>query len=40
MAGGLMPIMSMGTELVSITRDGVPPTTFDVPADYKKVTKD
>jgi hypothetical protein len=40
MAGGLMPLMSMGTELVSITRDGVPPATFEVPADYKKVTKD
>ena len=39
MAGGLMPLMSMGTELVSISRDAVGPQTFDVPADYKK-TKD
>jgi hypothetical protein len=40
MAGGLMPLMSMGTELVSISRDAVAPTTFEVPADYKKTTKD
>jgi hypothetical protein len=39
MAGGLMPLMSMGTELVSITRDAVAPTSFEVPGDYKK-TKD
>ena len=39
MAGGLMPLMSMGTELVSISRDAVNPQTFEVPADYKK-TKD
>ena len=40
MAGGLMPLMSMGTELVSISRDSVAPATFEVPGDYKKVTKD
>jgi hypothetical protein len=39
MAGGLMPLMSMGTELVSITRDSVAATAFEVPGDYKK-TKD
>jgi hypothetical protein len=39
MAGGLMPLMSMGTELVSISRDAVNPQTFELPADYKK-TKD
>jgi hypothetical protein len=39
MAGGLMPLMSMGTELVSITRDAVSPQSFEVPGDYKK-TKD
>jgi hypothetical protein len=39
MAGGLMPLMSMGTELVSITRDAVAATAFEVPGDYKK-TKD
>jgi hypothetical protein len=36
MAGGLMPLMNMGTELVSITRDAVAPASFEVPADYKK----
>jgi hypothetical protein len=35
-----MPLMSMGTELVSISRDAAAPTSFEVPADYKKVTKD
>jgi len=39
MAGGLMPLMSMGTELVSISRDAVAPTAFEVPADYKKTTE-
>ena len=39
MAGGLMPLMGMTTELVSISRDAAPPTAFDVPTDYKK-TKD
>jgi hypothetical protein len=39
MAGGLMPLMSMSTELVSINRDAVGPQTFEVPGDYKK-TKD
>jgi hypothetical protein len=34
-----MPLMSMGTELVSITRDAVSPQSFEVPGDYKK-TKD
>ena len=39
MAGGLMPLMSMSNELVSISRDAVNPQTFELPADYKK-TKD
>jgi hypothetical protein len=39
MAGGLMPLMTMSTELVSISRDAVSPQSFEVPADYKK-TKD
>jgi hypothetical protein len=39
MPGGLMPLMTMSTELVSISRDAVSPQTFEVPADYKK-TKD
>ncbi len=36
MAGDLMPLMSMSTELVSIKRDAVSPQTFEVPGDYKK----
>ena len=36
MAGGLMPLMSMSNELVSISRDAVGPQTFEVPADFKK----
>jgi hypothetical protein len=39
MAGGLMPLMSMSNELVSVSRDAVNPQSFEVPADYKK-TKD
>lgn len=39
MPGGLMPLMNMSTELLSISRDAVSPQSFDVPADYKK-TKD
>jgi hypothetical protein len=39
MAGGLMPLMSMSNELISISRDAASPQTFEVPADYKK-TKD
>ena len=36
MAGGLMPLMSMSTELISISRDAVPAQAFEVPADFKK----
>jgi hypothetical protein len=36
MAGGLMPLMTMSTELVSISRDAVNPQSFEVPGDYKK----
>jgi hypothetical protein len=36
MAGGLMPLMSMSTELISINRDAASPQTFELPADYKK----
>jgi hypothetical protein len=39
MAGGLMPLMTMSNELVSISRDAAAPQSFEVPADYKK-TKD
>lgn len=36
MPGGLMPLMTMSTELVSISRDAVNPQNFEIPADYKK----
>jgi hypothetical protein len=36
MPGGLMPLMTMSTELVSMSRDAANPQAFDVPADYKK----
>ena len=36
MAGGLMPLMTMSNELVSISRDAAGPQSFEVPADYKK----
>ncbi|HKU14538.1 MAG TPA: hypothetical protein VJQ52_09095 [Steroidobacteraceae bacterium] len=36
MPGGLMPLMSMSSELVSISRDAVAAQTFELPADYKK----
>ncbi|HET9447182.1 MAG TPA: hypothetical protein VFO35_13020 [Steroidobacteraceae bacterium] len=39
MAGGLMPLMTMSTELISINRDAAPAQAFEVPTDYKK-TKD
>jgi hypothetical protein len=34
--GGLMPLMTISNELVSVSRDPVNPQTFEVPADYKK----
>jgi hypothetical protein len=36
MAGGLMPLMSMTNELVSISNAAAPAQTFELPADYKK----
>jgi hypothetical protein len=36
MAGGLMPLMSMSNELVSISRDSAAAGAFEVPADFKK----
>jgi hypothetical protein len=36
MPGGLVPLMTVGTELVSVTAGAVNPQTFEVPADYKK----
>lgn len=36
MPGGLLPLMTISTELVSVKRDAVSPQTFEIPADYKK----
>ena len=36
MPGGLMPLMTVSTELVSVTRGGADPAAFEIPADYKK----
>lgn len=35
---GLMPLMTVSTELISVNRSGVADTAFEVPADFKKVT--
>jgi len=35
---GLVPLMTVSTELVSVNRNAVNPQTFEVPAEYKKVT--
>jgi hypothetical protein len=40
MPGGLMPLMTISTELVSVNRNSVPGTTFEVPTDYKKKSAD
>ena len=37
MPGGLMPLMTVSTELVSVNTGGVDPAMFEVPAGYKKV---
>jgi hypothetical protein len=36
MPGGLIPLMTVGTELVSVNTGAVNPQTFEVPADFKK----
>jgi hypothetical protein len=36
---GLTPLMTVSTELVSVSRNAVSPQTFEVPADYKLATK-
>lgn len=36
MPGGLIPLMTVGTELVSVTSGAVNPQMFEVPGDYKK----
>lgn len=38
--GGLMSLMGMSLELVSVNRNAVDPTSFDVPVGYKKVADD
>jgi len=35
---GLVPLMTVSTELVSVNRNAVDPQTFEVPTEYKKVT--
>jgi len=36
---GLLPIITMSSELVSVSTDNVSSATFDVPADFKKVER-
>lgn len=38
--GGMMPLMSMSTELVSVNQTRVDPQSFEVPAGFKKITGD
>jgi hypothetical protein len=37
MPGGLISLMSLTTELVSVSRDAIPPATFELPPGLKKV---
>lgn len=39
MPGGLMPLMTVSTELVSVNTGAVDPAVFEIPAGYKKVSK-
>lgn len=39
MPGGLLPLMTITTELVSVKRDTVSPQTFEIPAGYKKANE-
>src|SRR6185312_12496558 len=34
---GLVPIITMSSELLSVSTDSVSPAVFDIPADFKKV---
>jgi len=36
MPGGLMPFMTIGTELISVTTGAVNPQSFEIPADFRK----
>ena len=38
--GGLMPLMTMTSELIAVKRDAIDPQSFEVPAGYKKVAQD
>lgn len=38
--GGLMSLMGMSTELISVSNDSLDPQSFEVPAGFKKVTAD
>lgn len=38
--GGLMPLMNMSNELVSVNHSSIDPQTFEPPAGYKKVAAD
>lgn len=37
---GLVPLVTMSSELVSMSRESVSPSLFEVPADFKKVQQD
>jgi len=36
MPGGLMPLMTVSTELLSVTKGAVSPAMFEIPSDFKK----
>ncbi|HKE95045.1 MAG TPA: hypothetical protein VKB34_12105, partial [Povalibacter sp.] len=36
---GLIPMMTISTELISVNRNAAPSQAFEVPTDYKKVAK-
>ncbi|MGQ0621452.1 MAG: hypothetical protein ACT4QA_16270 [Panacagrimonas sp.] len=39
LVNGLTPLMTVSTELLSISRESLPPALFDPPADFKKIEK-
>jgi hypothetical protein len=39
MPGGLMPLMTVSTELVSVSTNAVDANAFEIPADYKKTSR-
>ena len=36
---GLVPIVTMTSELVSVSTDSVSPAVFDIPPDFKKIER-